>query len=774
MLKKLVDPLLALLAIGAGLFFFVSCNAASPLADYESTPAPTTTASEQRIVPLGTTPTPSDGAPQDETSPHDWVPDVDVMLVIDNSGSMHGVYCDSGERIPGGGNDPREDRIRAAETFIAALAADIEPRGTNLGVVSIGNTTNVVIPLTWISSNQEHDMVRNRLAETIKNPECGGQTDIVSALKLARQQLNNAHETISDHRDSNIPVIVLLTDGAPTTGNEPDWDQLSEIRSLVQQFEEEGYLIYSILLGNDPNLKQFEDFWRQEVQKHPATVRIFTPTRSEEMEVIYAEIRSELDNRNHAPPGCEMIQGTSTDYEIPENVDKVVFTVRKPGGDTPVALKTPSGEDPEEYILLRTDSAAIDVFVVKRPEAGRWVVESENGQKITLFCPDLASIYMVELLRPDRNTPLLADQSSEVVVQVVDKDDPSRVLPGDFTIRGGYRPKDALPKDDIPFEMQPVGEHQYRVEFPAGTFADLQTYRFWFEGNDSIGLKINRTEYEVEAGKMPALIEVTAPKQLYVGEEARLRAEVANIESVQGNTTPRIDRAPPKETQLTFTPQGSGIFQASMGPLERPGEYTIHVLYQGETTFGIPFQDARTRTIEVVEPWWAVWLRNLALMVAILAAGYLVYRYILIPYTPLVAILQRIGVSPRGYFKIVPPGSPGYVPDAPRNIGEELRKNRRALRLTFGTGKDCDISLEEKLPDDRLGEDETSSRATKEPPFKRAWELVWGKPAWGVIRREINGATLLYNERGVPSRFAEDYKETEIRGNMIQYALERF
>ncbi len=123
----------------------------------------------------------------------------DVMLVIDRSGSTS---TSSGSDIDG---DLTLDSILEAEIFAAKALLDIlNPDTTRVGVVSFGNSANLLRGLT-----SDFGLVRDAL-DAILTTGPGGSTNFISAMLSANNELMSGRA-----RRGATPVQVFMSDGDP-------------------------------------------------------------------------------------------------------------------------------------------------------------------------------------------------------------------------------------------------------------------------------------------------------------------------------------------------------------------------------------------------------------------------------------------------------------------------------------------------------------------------------------------------------------------------------
>jgi hypothetical protein len=130
--------------------------------------------------------------------------------LIDESGSMRK-------------NDPDNMRIEAAKLFVDLI--DVLGEGSRVSIVGFGENTNIYIPLTEISGNEED--IKDSI-NTIKSDQ--GLTDMKGALIEVKSMLNNRQK-------QNDTYVILLTDGKldindiPLPGREQKAGTTGESRS---------------------------------------------------------------------------------------------------------------------------------------------------------------------------------------------------------------------------------------------------------------------------------------------------------------------------------------------------------------------------------------------------------------------------------------------------------------------------------------------------------------------------------------------------------------
>ena len=144
----------------------------------------------------------------------------DVMVVLDRSGSM----------------DDEPDKFLDAKAGAKSLVEVLGP-GAEFGLVSFGlGSATLDEPLGADETSYDNE---------VDGLSALGQTNIDAALDAAANELN------SNGRSGADSIIVLLTNGTPTTGDDP--------RTRANTFKGNGGTIYGIAYGSGANLTLIED-----------------------------------------------------------------------------------------------------------------------------------------------------------------------------------------------------------------------------------------------------------------------------------------------------------------------------------------------------------------------------------------------------------------------------------------------------------------------------------------------------------------------------------
>jgi uncharacterized protein YegL len=160
---------------------------------------------------------------------------MDVVFLLDQSGSMEG-------------NDPDNVRLVAVQTFINLMQGASRGGRDKAAVIEFGSSAQGLYPATSaaVAPGLTNDYNAIIAALEAKNLNC---TNIEKAMKLA-------NDTLIQHGTNPTKLVVLLTDGCPTT-NYPDWGCLQDFQQQetivnvhVPIAVQNGIRYYTVGLGN--------------------------------------------------------------------------------------------------------------------------------------------------------------------------------------------------------------------------------------------------------------------------------------------------------------------------------------------------------------------------------------------------------------------------------------------------------------------------------------------------------------------------------------------
>ena len=137
----------------------------------------------------------------------------DVVLVLDRSGSMQS-----------------QDKIGAAKAAALAFVDRLDLSQDQVALVSFADSATLDQGLT-----RQAALVRAAIDRQV----AAGGTDIIGGLEVARTELHSGNR-VAAHQ----PVVVLLSDGVPTSGDP---------RAAAQALKDDGARLFTIGLGSDVN-----------------------------------------------------------------------------------------------------------------------------------------------------------------------------------------------------------------------------------------------------------------------------------------------------------------------------------------------------------------------------------------------------------------------------------------------------------------------------------------------------------------------------------------
>ncbi len=160
---------------------------------------------------------------------------IDVILVIDDSGSMSDRWA-SGTRRP---NDPQGLRHSAARLFI-----DLAQEGDRVGTISFHSWPTALGELaqgnlTTISGRDSREGLKNAIVQPTEPAPEQRLTDMRLALQMTSQLLQ-------ENATGNRQFVVFLSDGLPYPP-----DQRQELRDAIRELANNDVTMFPILLGKD-------------------------------------------------------------------------------------------------------------------------------------------------------------------------------------------------------------------------------------------------------------------------------------------------------------------------------------------------------------------------------------------------------------------------------------------------------------------------------------------------------------------------------------------
>lgn len=646
--------------------------------------------------------------------------DVDVVLVVDWSGSMNGEA----------GSDPQKLRLRASEVMASSLAADIFPRHTRMGYVQFAKTAVVVQDLIDVEDmNARVDMIQkiyNLSSEIPVDSDWTTLTNISDAFTTAGYMLDEAKLKNDPEFASNIPAIVFLTDGRPTNGLTSEED----VEIIVNDLLEKGTLIFVVILRNpdnpDPdlgfepespmNFSFWRSFWYHISSENPDQVKYFEANDDTQLEGIYNTIRSRLVKEGTTP--SDRLEYDPSDpnatIEIPPGLLQAHLLVNRPVGVDSIELIAPDGlnfqedilKDPENNEIL--DGNLFYRFSMYKPIPGGWTLSTDARQPL-YYLLITESIYTAKPFASDGSLYLEPDRPTELPFVVVD-DLNNIVNDAVFDLKASTLK--TVQKEDGSYVEEAVilstlervtinnGETQYVLTVNPEMFEGEDSLQVQIDGVSDGGAPINLASYNIPVLPAPSGFEIIAPEKIVCDSDSlifwppaiqcsnqiTIDAIVQNASLISEGTLNGKMYTPLDTEAIDMTLSGPSELQANLGPLTKVGNYQVVVDIGGKIDSldgEFQWQKQGQKTIRVEWPTWVepakhrTWFAFVVLLV--IALWKPVFVAILLP---LFAILR---IAPSGFYT--------DGDSQPIRIYDLAMKKRSLFALTIGSSTNADIKV---------------------------------------------------------------------------------
>jgi Mg-chelatase subunit ChlD len=273
-----------------------------------------------------------------------------TALVVDISGSMHGIKIDSAKS--------------AAQQIINMLDQESQAGGTphRVSVITFNDIAYQNLELT-----SNYDSARSVISVLL--PFDG--TNIGDGLTVANQSLSNA--SVDEKK-----IVILLSDGEPTEGMDEDEIIARPVKDAVNA----GACIYTIGFG-EPG--QFDEDLLQRIASSSGCGDYYHAANVDELERIYVRIRHVstgnllAEHTGHVSQGETIRLGT---FEIVKGLRELIASLFWPGSALDLHLIDPRGRTVDQNY----PGANIAVYpnhvymLVENPVAGTWQMDVYGRQ----------------------------------------------------------------------------------------------------------------------------------------------------------------------------------------------------------------------------------------------------------------------------------------------------------------------------------------------------------------------------------------------------------
>lgn len=690
------------------------------------------------------TPSPTTSTP---TQPFAVRKDIDALLVVDFSKSMCGARCGADDPTP---NDPENIRLTAAELMIASLASDVFPRATRMGYIAFGESAIKVESLQKI----ENPEVRKQIINSLRKPDYTGYTNIEDALRLSYEMLY----TDSRDKNTNSPVIVLLTDGqpfAPPNIGLPN-TQLS-IENAVKKLTDKGAIIYVVILRNTKNttpeslgLTEWRGIWHN-MSINNNRVAYVEASIAEELPNIYNKLRAKVLAEGTKVEDIKNYDPLKDSIKMPPNLLQANLLVSKPS-DTTISLIAPDGRKFPQLALVDTKNEEFqgDLYVryrLNRPIPGNWRIETSRPIFLK-YVLNPESLFSLSIAARGADPAYVNIDDMKIPIVVVN--DKGQVINEAFDIQlyssqSVRKPDGSLIEEDVPLTKASREQPNTPIYIVDGRIIKANNNQLSFKasGVGQDGSLVNMGYLTVSLALVPGDISLgylpqvpcdheqirLYPPTITCGNHVAVTAQVQDSNRLVTNSLlGNLNTDFLKPIQMTQTTNG---LQTQLGVFPTIGNYGFTVSAAGNVVGGYKWNKQAKGKIEITVPAWvAVWQKRLWTAMWLLVLCVL-WKPFIVPI--LLRLLTRLKILKWGWFALADDtyASSSY---------EHAKKNNQLFAIRIGSYKnsDCDIKLYEELPTSLKG-----PRLTRSIIAFLTNRMMWGRlfviPFKGLYVENSNG-----------------------------------
>lgn len=331
-------------------------------------------------------------------TPAEAIPPVDIVFLIDSSGSMKK-------------NDHQHLRLKAAQLFTF-----LSNNADRITVVDFSTDPVVLVEGMSLSSTSNREHIHERIG-SIGNQ--GDWTDIIAALDTAFQILRRTTDP------SRRAAVILLTDGEMSLSVElhqqryPHDPTYRSYLGPVLAKAQPNWYVYPIALTRKADTPFLRRIARETAGGY------FRADSSDELEEIYRKIFSDLYEHFLTIPVHLDENNPLHRIHVSKHIQRLKFVISKSPRDARYIIRKP-GKPGDTLDLSDPDMARfsslgdVDVVEVVDPDPGDWIVELRGEGMLTVdelrrFDFDVQAGHVKSIYRPGDLLPL--------EVAVVPKDD---------------------------------------------------------------------------------------------------------------------------------------------------------------------------------------------------------------------------------------------------------------------------------------------------------------------------------------------------------------
>ncbi len=320
--------------------------------------------------------------------PRTYFNPIDVVLVIDDSGSMSTEY-----------------RILAAKAA-AKMFVDFMRTGDKIGVVAFNSVAEVKYPLTTIDT----EAVKTAAKNSIDTLTAGGGTSIGGGLFVGGDQLVNRGTSTGqpDGQPDPIRLEILLSDGSENAA--PFYSQVTGALTNA------NIAVHTLGLGSDADQALLQTI----ATEHKGVYRFANVKGLTE---AFNSIFSKVYGDNLVETSSGMVSSGSTVVEsmlVDSTIGSITFSLAWPGSDLDLTLVQPDGREINPTVansdpnITFTSGSTYEFYKIFAPQPGAWTLrvfgKSTSGAQEEYTVSASASDAMILSVDFDKTEYFSGDQ----------------------------------------------------------------------------------------------------------------------------------------------------------------------------------------------------------------------------------------------------------------------------------------------------------------------------------------------------------------------------